>query len=84
MYDFSDFGHAMLSQQINKKRPNIHQKTPLKSTPQLGSILAPTWLHFGEVFGAKMGLSWHQVGPKLDFQIDQKIDYISDRSWDRF
>ena len=84
VYDVSHFGHAMLSQQINKKRPNIHQKIPLKSTPQLGSILAPTWLHFGKVFGAKMGLSWHQIGPKLDFQIDQKIDYISDRSWDRF
>ena len=61
IYDFSHFGHAMLSQQINKKRPNIHQKTPLKSTPQLGSILAPTWLHFGRFWEPK----WGQVGTKL-------------------
>ena len=74
----------MLSQQINKKRPNIHQKIPLKSTPQLGSILAPTWLHFGEVLGAKMRPSWHQIAAKLDLQIDQKINHISDRSWDQF
>ena len=84
VYDFSHFGHAMLSQQINKKRPNIHQKTPLKSRPQLGSILAPTWLHFRQVLEAKMGPSWHQIAPKLDLQIDQKIDHMSDRSWDRF
>ena len=84
LYAFCYFGDAMLRQEINKKHSNIDQKTPLKSTPQLGSILEPTWLHFGEVLEAKMGPSWHQIAPKLDLQIDQKIDHISDRSWDRF
>ena len=51
---------------------------------QLGSILEPTWLHFGKVLEAKMGPSWHQIAPKLALQIDQKIDHISDRSWHRF
>ena len=59
-------------------------KTPLKSTPQLGSILDPTWPHFGRVLGAKMGPSWHQIAPKIDLQINQKNDHLSDGSWDRF
>ena len=54
----------MLSQQINKKRPNTYQKTPLKSAPQLGSILGPTWLHLGMVLGAKMGPSWYPIAEK--------------------
>ena len=39
-------GYVMLYTKFNKKRFKIHQKTFLKSTPQLASILGPTWLHF--------------------------------------
>ena len=55
LYDFSHFGHAMLEQKINKNQSKIHHKTDLKSTPQLASILGPTWLHFWRGLGAKMG-----------------------------
>ena len=55
VYDFSYFGHAMLGQKINKNPSKIHHKTALKSTPQLASILEPTWLHFWRGLGAKMG-----------------------------
>ena len=74
----------MLRLKINKNGAKIRAKTDLKSTPQLGSILELTWLHFGQVLDVKMGPSWHQMAPKLDLQIDQKIDHISDRSWVRF
>ena len=55
VYDFSYFGHAMLKQKINKNLSKIHHKTALKSTPQLASILEPTWLHF-----------WRGLGPRWD------------------
>ena len=74
----------MLSQQINKKRSNIHQKTTLKSRPQLESILEPTWLHFGRVLGAKLGPSWHQIAPKNDPKNNQKTDHILYRFLDDF
>ena len=45
----------MLGQKINKNPSKIHHKTALKSTPQLASILEPTWLHFWRGLGAKMG-----------------------------
>ena len=50
----------MLHTKFYKKRTHIHQKTPLKSRPQLASILEPTWLHFGKVLGAMLG----QLGTK--------------------
>ena len=53
-YDFSYFGHAMLGQKVYKNPSKIHHKTALKSTPQLASILEPTWLHFWTGLGAKM------------------------------
>ena len=84
VYDFSYFGHAMLGQKINKNPSKIHHKTALKSTPQLASILEPTWPHFGRISKAKMEPSWHQIAPKIDLQINQKNDHIFDRSWDRF
>ena len=31
-----------------------------------GSLLKPTWLHFGRVWGTKLGPSWHQIAPKID------------------
>ena len=72
-------GHVMLGTKINKNRPNIHQKTALKSTLQFGSILEPTWLHFGRILGAKMGPSWLQMAPKIDPENDTKNDHLLDR-----
>ena len=51
---------------IHKKRPSIFQKIALKSMLQLGSILEPTWLHFGRVLGAKREPSWLQMVSKID------------------
>ena len=51
---FCHFGHAMLWSKINKNGANILSETPLKSTLQLGSILHPTWLHFGRFLEVKM------------------------------
>ena len=48
---FCYIGHAMLRPKINKDSAKSHPKTLLKSIPQLASILEPTWLHFGRVWG---------------------------------
>ena len=78
--DFSYFALGMLRSKINKKRSNIHQKTSLKSTPQLVPILVPTWLHFGRVLGGGWEPSWHQIAPKVDPKNDQKNDHLLDGS----
>ena len=72
MYDFSYFGHAMLKQKINKIGAKSPSKIVRKSTAQLASIWEPTWLHFGRVWGAKLGPSWHQIVPKVDPKNDQQ------------
>ena len=74
----------MLGRKTNKYLSKIDQKTALESTSQLESILEPTWLHFGMVLGSKMGPSSLQIFAKVDFQIDDKRDIISDRSWGGF
>ena len=65
-------GHVMLCTKIDKHRPNIPQKTALKSMLQVGSILEPTWVNFGRVWGVKMGPSWLQMAPKIDPKSDQQ------------
>jgi len=52
--DFSYSSLGMLRSKINKNGAKIPSKTSVKSTSQQGSILEPTWLHFGEVLGAKL------------------------------
>ena len=69
----------MLRTQINKHRPNIFQKTPLKSMLQVGSNLEPTWLHFGSVLDAEMGPNWLQMGKKIDSKNNAKSDHHLDR-----
>ena len=69
-------GYVMLCTTINKNRPNILQKTVLKSMLQLGSILEPTWLHFGRVLGAKMGPSWFQMALDIDPKANQKHGHL--------
>ena len=72
-------GHVMLSTKIDKNQPNILQKTAPKSMLQLGSILEPTWLHFGRVLGAKMGPSWLQMAKKSIQNTINKNDHLLDR-----
>ena len=74
-------GHVMLCTKFNKNDAKIPSKTTVKSTSQLGSILEPTWLHFGRVWGAKLEPSWHQIAPKVDPQNDQKSDHLFDGLW---
>ena len=63
----------MLRLKNTKKGSNIHQKTPIKSTPQLGSIWEPTWLHFGRVWGAKLGQDGTKSLQKSIFKSIKKI-----------
>ena len=65
-------GYVMLYTKINKTWSNIHQKTTLKSMLQFWSILEPTWLYFGKVWGAKLEPKWYQIALKIDPNIDQK------------
>ena len=58
---------------INKNRPKIVTKTSLKSTPQLGSIWEPTCLHFGRVWGAKLGQDGTKSLQKSIFKLIKKI-----------
>ena len=81
---FCYIGQAMLRPQINKKFAKSLSKTALKSPPQLASILEPTWLHFGRVWGAKLEPSWHQIASKVNPKSEQKINHLSDRSWHQF
>ena len=68
--DFSYSSLGMLRSKINKNGAKIPSKTSVKSTSQQGSILEPTWLHFGKVLGAKLGPSWHKIAPKVDTKND--------------
>ena len=52
--DFQYSSLGMLRWKINKNGAKIYSKTSVKSIPQLASILAPIWLHFGMVLGAKL------------------------------
>ena len=61
----------MLRLKIVKKRSNIHQKTLLKSTLQVGPIWEPTWLHFGGFWGPSWGNIHSQIEPKTDRNQDE-------------
>ena len=69
---------------IIENQANILQKTALQSMFKIRWILIPIWLHFGKVLGPKSEPNSYKIAPKIDLQIHQKIDHISDRSWDRF
>ena len=78
--DFNNFALGLLRSKIYKKWSNIHQKTSLKSIPQLAPIFVPTWLHFGRVLGGGWEPSWLQIAPKADPKNDQKNDHLLDGS----
>ena len=46
---------------------------------QLGSILEPTWLHFGRVLGGRDGANLAPNGSKTDPKNDQNNDHLLDR-----
>ena len=66
-------GHVMLAQTMCQNRANNLQKTGLKSTLQLGSILEPTWLHFGTFLDAKTGQDGTQSFQKCVSESIQKM-----------
>ena len=74
-----DLDYVTLCTNIHQNRPNILQKTALKSMLRLRSILEPTWLHFGRVLGVKMEPRWHEIAPKIDPKIKRKNDHLLDR-----
>ena len=82
--DVGYFALGILRLSFNKNGAKILSKTTVKSTSQLGSMLLPTWLHFGGAWGAKLEPSWLQMASKIDLPRDPKNDDILDRSWDRF
>ena len=61
---------------IIKNQPNIAQKINIKRTSKFGSILEPTWPHFGRVLGAKMGPSWLKMDTKIDLKSKTRNDQI--------
>ena len=71
-----DLDYVTLCTNIHQNRPNILQKTALKSMLRLKLILEPTWLHFGRVLGAKMGPSWFQMALDIDPKANQKHGYL--------
>ena len=74
----------MLCTKFNKNGAKIPSKTTVKSTSQLGSILEPTWLHFGRVLGAKLEPRWHQIAPKVDSKKYEKKNQNLDATFDQF
>ena len=69
----------------------IQWKSSQHRSEKSSQINTPTWLDFGanlapfwEGFGVQDGAKLDQIGPKIDLQINQKNDHLSDRSWDRF
>ena len=57
-----------ITKQLSNQHPNLHR----------------FWSQLGFIFGWVWGPSSVQIASKIDLQIHQKIDHISDRSWDRF
>ena len=53
-------GLAKLSPNFMKNRCYIPSTLASKTMLPNGSILGPTWLHFGTILGPKLGPSWHQ------------------------
>ena len=67
-----------------KKSIKIHPKSITKQLSNQHPNLHRFWSQLGFIFGGVWGPRWDQIASKIDLQIHQKIDHISDRSWDRF
>ena len=77
-------GYVMLCTKFNKKWYRNPFKNSSQINTKLGSILNPTWLHFGRFLEPKMEQNSLQISSKINLQIDHLMDSVSDRSWDRF
>ena len=77
-------GYVMLCTKFNKKWYRNPFKNSSQINTKLGSILHPTWLHFGRFLEPKMEPNSLQIASKINLQIDHLMDSVSDRSWDRF
>ena len=62
-----------------KNVSNILPKLAYKTVLQVGSILDPTWLHFGRVLAPKLEPSWHQNTLKIDPRTYEKTDRLLNR-----
>ena len=67
-----------------KKSIKIHPKSITKQLSNQHPNLHRFWSQLGFIFGGVWEPRWDQIASKIDLQIHQKIDHISDRSWDRF
>ena len=76
---FTYFGSLNMCCKTVKKVANIHPKIASKSTFKLGSILGPTWLHFGLVLAPTLKPNWHQVASKIYPKSKHKNDHPLDR-----
>ena len=77
-------GYVMLCTKLKKKWYRNPFKNSSQINTKLGSILHPTWLHFGRFLDPKMEPNSLQIVWKINLQIDHLMDSVSDRSWDRF
>ena len=61
-----------------KNASNILPKLATKTILQFGSILDPTWLHFGRALGAKLEPHWDQNGLQdvLKFDVHFLFDFV--------
>ena len=83
--DLASFWEGLGHWDRPKLAPNRSKKgSPNRSKKWPHFFFEPTWLHFGKAWGIETGLSWHQIGPKRDLQIDPKNDHILDRFWIQF
>ena len=67
-----------------QKSIKIHPKSITKQLSNQHPNLLRFWAQLGLIFGRFWAPRWDQIASKIDLQIHQKIDHISDRSWDRF
>ena len=77
-------GYVMLYTKLNKKWYRNPFNNSSQINTKLGSILHPTWLHFGRFLDPKMEPNSLQIASKIYLQIDHLMDSVSDRSWNRF
>ena len=78
-YSFCYFAYLNLGPKTIKNGSNILPKLASKTMLQDGSILDPTWLHFGKVLAPKLEPSWHQNALKIDPRTYQKKERLLNR-----
>ena len=72
-------GYLNLGPKTIKNGSNILPKLACKTMFQVGSILDPTWLHFGRVLAPKLEPNWHQNALELGPTTHPKKNRIFNR-----